>query len=392
MKNNLKIISSRSALFVAVLVMFASAFGAYNFVLADQFDAQINQLRAENSQKQNAVVGLQDKAEDIAGIVASLQSQIDTLQGQINESRAKSESLKVEIAKAEAELLKQRDLLGQNIRAMYLEGDISSLEMLASSKDLSDFVDKQQYRTTVQDKIKVTLDKITALKLQLGAQKEQVEKLLDEQELLQSKVVEQRTEQQRLLNLNQSEQAALNQEIKTNKSKIADLQKQQVLENAKLFGGRIPTGTPGGGGYKYGDARCVWPGYADPPCREYDWGYPNASGNRQIYDEWSYGYRNCTSWVAFKLDQDGKRGFTGLGHATNWDNNVPQSWVSVGSGAKPGDAAIREGYPYGHVMYVEAVQGDYVIVSDYNAGGDGYYRIGAKVAQSNLKFITFPER
>lgn len=391
MKKTVTAFSQRTVLLVAALVMSVSAFGAYNLVLADQFDQQINQLRSENSQKQSAVANLSEKAEDLQGVIAGLQNQINLLQGQINESRAKSEALKVEIAKAEAELTKQRDLLGQNIRAMYLEGDISALEMLASSKDISEFVDKQQYRTSVQDKIKTTLDTITALKLQLNAQKEQVEKLLDEQELLQEKVVAQQSEQQRLLNLNQSEQAALNQQIKDNKGKIAELQRQQVLENARLFGGRVPTGVPGGGGYKYGDAVCLWPGYADPPCRQYDWGYPNASGSRALFDEWQYGYRNCTSWVAFKLNQDGKRGFIGLGNARDWPENVPQSWVTRGYGAQPGDAAVRQSGTYGHVMYVEAVQGDYVIVSDYNAGGDGYYRIGAKVAQSSLVFVHFPD-
>jgi hypothetical protein len=42
---------------------------------------------------------------------------------------------------------------------MYLEGKTSTLEMLASSKDLSDFVDKQQSRNAVQSKVKDTMAK-----------------------------------------------------------------------------------------------------------------------------------------------------------------------------------------------------------------------------------------
>lgn len=391
MKTKVQNLSTKSVILMASLILSVGSFSTYSLVFADQFDTQINQLRAENNQKQSVVSALMDRADDLQGVIAGLQNQIDILQGQINESKAKSESLKVEIAKAEAELQRQRGLLGQNIRSMYLEGDISTLEMLASSKDISDFVDKQQYRNSVQDKIKTTLDKITELKLKLNAQKEEVEKLLDEQQLLQGKVASQRNEQQRLLNLNVSEQAALNQQIKDNKGRIAELQRQQVIENAKLFGGRIPTGVPGGGGYQYGDAVCLYPGYADPPCRQYDWGYPNASGSRKYFDQWQYGYRNCTSWVAFKLSQDGKRGFVGLGNARDWPENVPASWVTRGYGARVGDAAVRQSGTYGHVMYVEAVSGNNVIVSDYNAGGDGYYRIGATVSQSSLVFVHFPD-
>ncbi len=67
---------------------------------------------------------------------------------------------------------------------MYVEDDISTLEMLASSKDLSDFVDKQQYRNSVKNKIKLTLDRITELRHQLKGQKESLESTIKEQQVI----------------------------------------------------------------------------------------------------------------------------------------------------------------------------------------------------------------
>src|SRR5690606_8651362 len=108
-----------------------------------------------------------------------------------------------------------------------LEGDISTLEMLATSKDLSEFVDKEQYRSSVQDKIKLTLDKITALKLELKGKQEEIQKLLKQQEHQRNVLADKRKEQQWLLEKTRGQEAVY-------KNMVADLQKQLVQAEASL--------------------------------------------------------------------------------------------------------------------------------------------------------------
>lgn len=387
MKTNIKKLGTKTTLLFASFLIMAGSFSTYSLVFADRFQEQINQLSAENAQKQNQVQALQVEADSLQGVIAGLQAQIDGLQKQITDNQAKSEALKVKIAEAEAELQRQRDILGQNIKAMYLEGDISTLEMLASSNDLSAFVDKQQYRNSVQDKIKTTLDKITALKLALNSQKEEVERLIKEQTVIQQQIATQKAEQNRLLNFNQAEQAAYNDQIKGNKEKIADLKRQQVLENIRLFGGGNQAGIPGGGGYPWGNAYCVHTGQVGGACYNYDWYF-----NGRAWDPWGMGYRNCTSWVAYKLAADGKTGFTYLGNANQWPSGAAARGFQVeyGKGARVGDAAVNTRGYYGHIMYVEAVLGDgRIVVSDYNRAGDGLYRGSSVVSESSLVYIHF---
>ena len=365
----------------------AGSFSTYSLVFADRFQDQINQLSAENAQKQNQVQALQVEADSLQGVIAALQTQINGLQQQINENQAQSDALKAKIAEAEIELQRQRDVLGQNIKAMYLEGDISTLEMLASSNDLSKFVDKQQYRNSVKDKIKTTLDRITALKLELNAKKEKVEQLIQEDKVLQGQVAIQKTEQNRLLSLNQTEQAAYNQQISDNKGKIQDLKRQQVLENIRLFGNGTSAGIPGGGGYPWGNAYCVHTGQVSGSCYNYDWYFKGSA-----WDPWGMGFRNCTSWVAYKLAADGKAGFKYLGNANQWPSGASARGYGVdyGKGAREGDAAVSMSGYYGHIMYVEAVMEDgRVVVSDYNRMGDGLYRGSTVLNQSALVFIHF---
>jgi surface antigen len=380
------------ALLLIVLIGGFIASPLVQIVQADRFTEQINQLKNENAQKEQVVQALQVEADSIAGVIAGLQAQIDGLQAQINANQAKANELQKQITEAEIELAKQKNLMGQNIRAMYLEGDISTLEMLASSKNLSEYLDKQQYRDAVKDKIKDTLDRINILKAQLKSAKEETERLIQEDNRLKAQAAANKAEQNRLLNFNQAEQAAYNEQIKDNQAKIADLKRQQVLENIRLFGGGGAPGIPGGGGYPWGNAYCVHTGQVGGPCYNYDWYF-----NGGPWDVWGYGYRNCTSWVAYKLAADGKSGFTYLGNAAQWPGGAAARGFGVdyGGGARAGDAAVNPNGYYGHVMYVEAVLSDgRVVVSDYNRLGDGLYRgpegnSSGVLSQSGLVFIHF---
>ncbi len=392
MQNTSKMNHRQRVVLFCLALVFAASFMSTPFVLADQFDSQINQLRSENGQKQQAVQALQVEAGSLQGVVDGLQAQITSLRSQIAANQKKSEDLQKQITIAEEELTKQKKLLGENIKAMYLEGEITTLEMLASSKDLSEFVDREQYRSSVKDKIKTTLDRVNVLKLQLKGQKEEVERLIKEQKVLEQQTALQKAEQDRLLGMNQEQQASFNQQIKDNQSKINELKRQQVLANIALFGGGRTVGIPGGGGYPWGNAYCVHTNRVEGDCYNYDWYF-----NRGAWDIWGYGYRNCTSWVAYKLAADGKSGFSSLGNAAQWPGGAQSRGmgVSYGSGARPGDAAVSQNSYYGHVMYVEAVTGDgRVIVSDYNRFGDGLYRgpdggSANVLGQSGLVFIHF---
>jgi surface antigen/peptidoglycan hydrolase CwlO-like protein len=383
-----KTLSPRVALTILSLVVFLTAgFIVTPMVQASNLQSQINTLQADNSQNYQQLRSLKVEADGLEATINALQAQINGLQAEINANEAKKANLEKQIAEAEAELERQKHLLGVNLKAMYIEGDVSTIEMLASSKDLSDFFDKAQYRSTVKDKIKATLDRITELKRQLNAQKLEVERLIKEKQQLQSQVAAQKAEQNRLLSLNQGQQASVNQEIKDNFAKIAELKRQQAIENARLFGGS--GGQLGGGGYPWGYAKCIHTGQVDGYCANYDWA---ENGSVYNWQTGGYGYRNCTDWVAFRVRVAGGRVPSGLGNANQWDDRAPAYGYRVSGTPREGAAAVSNRGFYGHVMYVEAVNGDgSIIVSDYNRAGTGKYdmnQLSAATANS-LVYVYF---
>ncbi len=195
---------------------------------------QIDQVQNDSNQKRHEEGVLSIEASSLSDAINKLQGQINSSQARISQLQSEVNTLKQQITEAEAELAKQRGILGETIKAMYLEGDITTLEMLATSKDLSEFFDKQQYRESVSSKIKVTLDKVTQLKLELNTKRETVEATLAEQQALRDQLASQRSEKDRILALNQDQQNQLENQIKANSGKLAELKKKQAEAEAAL--------------------------------------------------------------------------------------------------------------------------------------------------------------
>ncbi len=347
-------------------------------VQADQFDAKIQALQQANAAKQQAKSQLGAEASSLADALNKLQVQINALQAQIDANKAKVADLEKQISDAEIELAKQKLVLGENIKAMYLEGQITTLEMLASSNDLSEFVDKQQYRNTVQNKIKSMVDAITALKLQLKEQKISVEQTLSDQTILQGQLDGQRAEQQRILSLNQSQQDALNQQIRQNSQAVAALRAEQAAANARLFNGaNVVLGTARD--TAHGDT------YPSPWC---------SSTQDSMLDSWGMFNRECVSYTAWRVSESGRYmppwGWQGLGNANQWNDDAIASGIPVDTHPRAGDVAIKNSLPFGHAMYVESVNADGTInISQYNASLDGRFSLAYNVQAGGLLFIHF---
>ena len=347
-------------------------------VWATDYDAQIKQLQAQNAQNNDAVADLRNQATSYQDAISQLQAQIQTLQGQIDSNVARQNDLQAQIDANQLELNKQKKVLGENIKVMYVDGQPSTIEMLASSKNLSEFVDKEEYRNSVRNKVQTTLKKIAELQNQLNGQKQEVQTLLASQRAQQGKLDEARAEQNKLLAYNESQQAAYNQTTKQNTAKIADLRRQQAAENARLFSGsgsRIIAGNNGNDSY------------------------PNSwrsAAQDSMLDNWGMYNRECVSYTAWKVYESGRNMpyWGGYGNANQWDDNARAAGIPVDTSPRAGDVAIKNSGPYGHAMYVEHVYGDgSIYISQYNASLDGTYSeaiiSASAVASMNLQFIHF---
>ncbi len=118
-----------------------------------------------------------------------------------------------------------------------------------------------------------------------------------------------------------------------------------------------------------------------------------------LVDPWGMYNRECVSYAAFKVAQSGRTmpNWGGFGNANQWPMNALLNNISVDSNPLKGDIAIAYSSENGHAMYVEAVNGRDVTVSQYNWPVNGQWGEWSEMTLSAddsflgpMLFIHFP--
>ncbi|HUD05600.1 MAG TPA: hypothetical protein VMR18_01605 [Candidatus Saccharimonadales bacterium] len=381
---------------VAVVMILAVA---VPIVRAESIQQQINNLNSQNSSTQASINGLLDQDQTYQQAVSSLQTQINAIQTSINDSENEQATINQKIQAGKVELANEKVVLGSDIEAMYLNGQMTTVEELATSKSLSAFVDAQTYQNAVENKIQSTMNQINALEAQLATQATQVAQLLQTQQLQQSQVVADQNKEQQLLNLNEAQQASYSQQLQANNSKISVLEAEQAAANAaEAKGVDVASGSGNGvcalsGSSYQGTGPIAGNGVAAG-------NYPDAWCNApqdSMYDSNNILNRECTSFAYwYFVDVEGNSGFSVSGNAGWWweTSNIPaitfSSAVEVGAiGVEPSTATSTQSVPSlhdsttGHVMIVVAlpgqsydgvsVPGNDVMVASMNEDEEGHF-------------------
>ncbi|HUD10298.1 MAG TPA: CHAP domain-containing protein [Candidatus Saccharimonadales bacterium] len=341
---------------ITVASFFAVCFIAAPIVGADSIQDQINALSNQNVQTQSSVNSLQLQATSYQNAISTLQTQISAIQGAIAASQAQQDQLQTQIQADQVELNQQKQILGDDIKTMYVAGQMSMLEELASSKNLSDFVNAETYRNAVQGKVQTSLTEISQLENQLTDQKDQVDQLLAVQQTQNNQLTSDQAQQQQLLSYNQGQQDQYNQQIQANQSQISALEAQQVAINESGISSISP---PAGGGVG-GACGTPSPWYTGPSSSAPTGGYPQNWCNASQDSLTTYGgfpNRECTSFAFwyFTTQESGHTGFYVTGNANQWAFTANRP---VDHTPADGAIAVDTSGPFGHVMIVVAIPGE----------------------------------
>lgn len=328
----------------------------------------ISDCQSQINKNNNAVASLQSQATSYQNAISLLQGQINQKQTIINANVAQQADLQKRIDQAQVQLDKQKKTLAENIKALYLEGDTTTVEILASSKNLSQFVDRQTYRNVVADKVKTSLDTIRALQSQMKAQKNQLDSLIASEQAERNQLAQSQNQQQQYLSYNQGQVASFNAQTADNQAKLNDLIAAQRRANSAIsvgsyyfihFPGAL-TADPINGSYPYAD----WP-------FSMSLGGCTTDGP----DAWGYCTRQCVSYAAWAVAYSGRAAPIGWGNAADWVGAAQSAGLQFDSYPQAGDVAISTSGTWGHAMYVESVSGSTFTSLEYNTYLDGDYHI-----------------
>lgn len=333
---------------------------------ADQYDDKIAALTQDMAKYQAQADALNAQANTLQNAVAQLQNQKDALQSQIDLNQAQSAKLTVDIANTQTQISDNQDALGKTIADLYIDDDTSPIELLASSTNIGDFLNKQEYRTSVKTQLNDTIKKVKALKAQLDTQKSDLDKVLAQQTAARDDLVAKENEQAALLAQTQNNEAAYQGMIQNNAAAIAAAKATQAALRARsnATGGYSLVDAGSLPDYPWNSSNCPMQGYMSTG------GVPGTDG----LDGHGYGCRQCVSYVAYRVAKATGVYYNDLGNGGQTAQNLvsKHGWTNLGSSPQAGSVASLWGNP-GHTAYVEAVDGGKILVSQYNYDyGSGY--------------------
>jgi len=369
--------------------------------LADQYDDKIqalqNQINAYNAQAQQ----LSQQSQTLQVAVDALQAQVSAMQAKIDISQAKYDQLVSQIADTEKKISENKDALGVTIAKMYVDGEVTPIEMLASSGSIGDYLDAQEYQSSIRDQLTNTINTVKSLKVQLEQQKIDAETILNQQKTERASLAASQAEQQSLLSQTQSNEAVYQQLMASSRQKIADVASQQRSYYQSLLNSGRDGSSGVAGAFQYKN----WSG--NMGCGSD--GYPYCGVQDAYSDPWQLYNRECVSYAAWALYYRYNKDvnpFHGYGNAWEWaeyefndgkvGSAVEFSDAFRVSDPQPGDAVVlpaMSGFsPIGHLMIVESVGDDgWIHVSQYNFYGTGEYST-MDIKSSGVYFMRFRDR
>ena len=118
-------------------------------------------------------------------------------------------------------------MLGSTISDLSAESQTSPIELLAGSSSIGDFIDRQEYRSSVQDQIESAISAVKKLKAELAKQRKDVEDVLAQQKVQRDQLAAKEAEQASLLAATRSQESAY-------QARVGDLKAQKAAAEAAL--------------------------------------------------------------------------------------------------------------------------------------------------------------
>ena len=283
--------------------------------------------------------------------VTELSLQIASMEMTIAETAAQVEDLKATILVTEKKLLAEKEGLADLLVNMHFEDDSEPIKVLAGAESISDLAEKQARNEVVGQQISAKATEIKKTKDDLEADKAKVEELLAEQQATKANLQSTKAAQEDLVAKYQSDASAYEEQAKVALAEKIAAEEAEQRANPQLYGG----------GKVYSGAN-TYP-WQDQCPQQQDWDFSRYPGVGIIG-----GYLcECTSYAGWKAYEKYGIVISFWGDAKSWKSSAEKRGYLVDHNPAPGTIGQAVGGTYGHVFWVESVNGDgSVNITEYN--------------------------
>lgn len=340
-----KILLTLTVVLMVMVPVFADVmmiYSAEGISRACQNSPACREAAAKEQEASRNAIAANSNASLFQSKVNELNSQITSMERIILDTQAQVTALNKQIKATEAKLKSEQEALAELLINMHFEGDAEPITILAGSNSISDLAEKQARAEVVKQQISATAENIKAAKEKLEADKAEVETLLAQQQNAKAELEAKRTEQQNLVAKYQNDAAAYAAVAKEAMEAQRKAEQEEKEAHPELYGGSTYVGIN------------TYPWQGDCPAHQDE--YLTVGGY----------VCECVSYVGWKVQE-----YYGLalawGNANDWDYWASVYGYRVDKSPSAGSIGQDDGWPYGHVFWVESVNADGSInVTEYN--------------------------
>ena len=284
--------------------------------------------------------------------VSELSAEIAGKEAEIAISAAEAKNLKGQIIVTEAKLIEQQEALAELLVNMHFESDAEPIIVLAGATSISDLAEKAAREEVAKGQIVASAEAVRETKEKLEADKAEVENLLVQQRIAKDALANKKVEQQALVEKYENDAEAYAEAAKAAQEAQRAAEQAEQEAHPELYRGSAYTGDN------------TYPWQEDCPGRQdaYTTYWEDAYGTHKIG-----GYVcECVSYAGWKA-YEAYGVAIAWGNAYSWDDGAREAGYVVNKIPAAGTIGQVDGYPYGHVFWVESVNADGSInVTEYN--------------------------
>lgn len=312
-------------------------------------------------------------AQTLEGEVERLNAEIAALEADIAANQAIANDLAAQIGTNEEKLGLQQAALAKLLVNMHFEDEPDAILLLAGSSSLGDYAERQSRQNTAKTQVAASAEAVRELKEELEAQKAKVDDLIASSEFMANEATTKRNQQNALKEKYQNDSEAYARDA------VAAREKMQEEIRAEM------RHTQGNG--------TVGNGYNTYPFAG------NCPGDDSMYIVIGGYVCQCVSYTAWKVQEFWGIYISNWGNASDWGRYAAANGYVVDNNPTPFSVGYSEAGYYGHVVWVESVNGNGTInLTEYNnaysaaSGQWGDFGARNNVPASGFRYIHFDQR
>ena len=265
MKKILKV--TIAVMIVLILILSGNIMKALAVTSSDLNTVQdnINKTKGEITQVERNLSGALQQIQSLNAEIAEYENEISDLNEKIDSLDAQISESEAAIKKAEEDYEHQQELLKTRLVAMYEAGETTYLDVLLSSKSITEFISKYYIVSEIADNDKNLMEQIQKNKIsieeakkKLEESKEQVEELKKNKQAAADSLIESRNTKQSYANQLSEEERGLEEELeqfeqdkKAIQAELERIARENAAKNNKSNSNNVTvtTGSPSSAGY-----------------------------------------------------------------------------------------------------------------------------------------------